>query len=578
MSILRKLSWFFREEFRRYSLGVFALFVVAMVQLIPPIVIGWAVDAMAKGTLELFGLLFYLGALAFAAVFEYVFRYQWRTRIFGGAFKLEKTMRSRLFGHFLKMDSAFYQNNRTGDLMAHATNDLQAIQEVASRGVLALVDSMMTGFTTLAAMMIFIDWRLTILAILPLPLLALVSSLLGKKLHQAFKDFQETFSNMTDKVQESVTGMKAIKTFGREKEDTDDFDKKMADITKEGRRVNLFECLYDPLIILIVGLSYTLTLILGGYYVMSGILSLGQLVSFIAYIGNLVWPMFAIGMLFNVLQRGNASYTRVEELLAQEAKVVDSKNGKTAIAHGDFSMKINEFSYPDVSKANLHDIQIDLPQGKMLGLVGKTGAGKSTILKLLLREFNVENGEIVYGGENIQDLSMDSYLTLIGYVPQNHFLFSMSVADNIRFANVDASNEKVEKAAKMAAIHEDILHFSDQYETMVGERGVSLSGGQKQRISIARALMVDSELLILDDALSAVDAKTEEKILTNLKTIKKQTTIIAAHRLSSVMHADEILVMDKGTISERGTHEELLAEKGWYTEMWEMQQIEERSA
>jgi len=574
MSIFKKLAWFFKQEKKMYAKGVFALLVVALVHLIPPYIIGRFIDDLTKNQLSTQRMITYISITFVVAFAEYGFRYVWRTNIFGGAFKLEKIMRSRLFNHFLKMDTTFYQNHRTGDLMAHATNDLQAIQSVAGQGVLTLADSFMTGITTIIAMMILIDWRLTMIAIIPLPFLALVSRGLGTGIHASFKHAQQMFSNLNDKVQESITGMKAIKTFGQEQEDIADLDTKLDDINKAFTKVNFYDALFDPLIILLVGLSYMLTILLGGYYVMNDILSLGQIVAFMTYIGMLVWPMFAVGMLFNVMERGNASLTRVEELLAIETHVIDRQDGKELARGGDFAFDIASFAYPKDEGASLEDIHIELKKGKMLGLVGKTGSGKSTLLRLLMREFDEYQGAITYGGADIKELAMDDYLPLIANVPQDHFLFSMSVADNIRFANVTADMEQVQAAAKIASVHDDILSFKDGYETMVGERGVSLSGGQKQRLSIARALMVNSELLILDDALSAVDAKTEEAILTNLKQDNKQTTIIVAHRLSSVMQADEIIVMDNGRISERGTHEELLASKKWYAQMWHLQQIQ----
>jgi ATP-binding cassette subfamily B protein len=577
MGIFKKLGWYFRQERKRYAMGVLALLLVALVNLIPPKIIGTMVDAMNDHTVTAHRLLIWLGLLLFAGVAQYLFRFSWRVAIWGGAALLERTLRTQLFWHFMKMDATFYQKHRTGDLMAHATNDLNAIQNVAGAGVLTMFDSIITGGTTLIAMITLIDWRLTIVAILPMPLLALMARKLGKRLHDSFTESQAAFSRLNDKTQESVSGVKVIKTFGQEKEDAQDFDDLVDHVININKRVNFIDSLFDPTTSIIMGLTYVITIIYGGYLVLHSQITIGQLVSFVSYVAALVWPMFAIGRLFNVLERGNASYDRVEKLLAEKSTIIEAPKAITAPATGDIRYSVDQFSYPDDDTNALVDVHFTLRAGKTLGIVGKVGAGKSTIFKLLLREFDNYKGFIEFGGHNIKDYSLDALLDSIGYVPQDNFLFSTTVANNIRFSAYNKETNDIEQAARDAAVHEDILKFSQGYETLVGERGVSLSGGQKQRLAIARAVINGPELLILDDALSAVDAKTEEEILENMHRDRAdKTTIIAAHRLSSVMHADEILVLENGHVIERGTHEQLLANDGWYAQMWDLQQLESK--
>ncbi|WP_125704363.1 ABC transporter ATP-binding protein [Lacticaseibacillus daqingensis] len=577
MGIFKKLGWYFRQEAKQYSLGVLFLSLVALVNLIPPKVIGSLVDAMDKRSLTSDRLLLWLALLLAAGVGQYVFRFGWRNAIWGGAAKLEKTLRTRLFWHFMKMDATFYQKHRTGDLMAHATNDLNAIQNVAGAGILTLFDSIITGGTTIIAMIFFVDWRLTSLAILPMPLLAVMARKLGMKLHAAFARSQAAFSRLNDKTQESVSGIKVIKTFGQEKEDTADFNQIVDKTITINKKVNFLDALFDPTTSLIMGLTYVITIVYGGYLVLNRQISIGQLVSFVSYVSALVWPMFAIGRLFNILERGNASYDRVNLLLQERSTILEASDAITTPAHGDLRFKVNKFSYPGDDHATLMNVHFTLPEGQTLGIVGRVGAGKSTIFKLLLREFDQYDGVIEFDGHDIRHYTLDALLDSIGYVPQDNFLFSTTVADNIRFSAFDKNQGQVEDAARESAVHNDILDFAEGYGTLVGERGVSLSGGQKQRLSIARAVITTPELLILDDSLSAVDAKTENEILTNLREQRAdKTTIIAAQRLSSVMHANEILVLEDGHVIERGTHADLLANHGWYAEMWAKQELEQK--
>lgn len=577
MGTFSKLSWFFKEHRKRYLLGIIALVITAAANLVPPRVLGIMADQLDTGKIGWGQFFTYLIAIIIAAAFLYFFRFYWRKEIYGGAAILEKELRGKLYWHFLQMDRTFFQRYRTGDLMARATNDVQAVQNVAGDGILTLVDAIVTGGSTLIAMIFLVDWRLTLAAMLPLPLLTIIAQYLGRRLHDAYLDSQAAFSRLNNKTQESLSGIKVLKTFGQSEQDAEAFNQMTYETIGINKKVFRIDSLYDPLITLVIGVTYVITIIYGGSLVTSRAISLGQLITFVAYIGTMVWPMFAIGYLFNILERGSASYDRIDNLLKEKSLIVDSSDGEETKRRleGQLRYHITSFAYPDEpDQAVLENVDFDLKPGQTVGLVGRVGSGKTTIIQLLMREFDNYKGRITFAGHDIRQVPLDVYLKEISYVPQNNFLFSMSVRDNIAFAKPDASKEEVEAAAKKAALHDDILDFPKGYQTMIGENGVSLSGGQKQRMSIARALLNNSEILILDDALSAVDAKTEKAILANLRKEREQKiTVIAAHRLSSVMDADLILVMKDGRVAEAGTHDQLLGLGGWYKRMWDRQEL-----
>lgn len=577
MEIFRKLRWFFKQEWKAYTLGVSFLILVAILQVVSPRIVGNIIDQINLGTLTSKMLIIQVLLILAAGILQYVFRYIWRIRIWGTSAKLEKTLRTRLFHHFTKMDASFFQKYRTGDLMAHATNDLTSIRLVAGAGILTLADSISSGGITLITMFLVVDWRLTLIAMIPIPALTIVSRILGKRMHRQFRKAQAAFSGLNDKTQESITGAKVIKTFGEEEEDITDFERQTRDVVKKNKEVYLVNSLFRPAIIFIIGLSYALSIIFGGIFIQNGDMTIGNLVTFFSYIGLMRWPMMAVGRLMNTLERGSASYNRIDELLKEKSSIVEKEGAIAAPLTGDLTVDLEAFKYPGVAQNTLHDIHFTVKQGETLGIVGRTGSGKSTLFELLLRTYDHYDGSIKYNGIDIRDYKLDQLLEGIGYVPQENFLFSTNVRENIRFANPAYTQEQIEDAARITAIHDDILGFPNGYDTLVGERGVSLSGGQKQRISIARAVITNPELLIFDDSLSAVDAKTEEEILSNMNQKRhNRTTIISAHRISSVMNANEIIVLDEGTIIERGTHEQLMANNGWYSQMYEKQQLESK--
>ncbi|PEK86009.1 ABC transporter ATP-binding protein [Bacillus toyonensis] len=575
MKVFFNLAWFFKQEKRAYIIGIIMLFGVALLELVAPKVLGIVVDEINNGTLTSEKLLKWVILLVVVGITMYILRYLWRIMIFGSSLKLARQLRKNLYEHFTKMSPTFYQSRRTGDLMAHATNDIQAIQQTAGSGVLTLVDSLAVGGCVLVAMGFTISWKLTLLSLIPMPIVAISTNYYGTLLHRRFHKAQQSFSEINDKVQESMSGMKVIRSLGQEKEDLEAFRKKSEDVVHKNMLVARIDSLFDPTIALIVGFSFLIAVCYGSLLVVRGELTVGELVTFTTYLGTLVWPMLAFGWLFNIMERGRASYDRVEKILSQTSDVVNKENAINTIASGDVSFAIDSFSYKKNELLNLKDIYVNLRKGETLGIVGRTGAGKTTLLKCLIREYDHFNGELKVGERDIRDVTLHGVRSAISYVPQDHFLFSASIGENITFGKVDATYKEIARAAEIACIHNDIVQFSEGYDTVVGERGVSLSGGQKQRISIARALLTNAEILILDDCLSAVDAKTEETILSALKRERaEKTTIITAHRLSAIQHANIILVIDEGAVVQRGTHEQLMGENGWYKEMYESQQLE----
>ncbi|HGH7173431.1 TPA: ABC transporter ATP-binding protein [Bacillus wiedmannii] len=575
MKVFINLAWFFKQEKRAYIIGIIMLFGVALLELVAPKVLGIVVDEINNGTLTSEKLLNWVILLVVVGITMYILRYLWRIMIFGSSLKLARQLRKNLYEHFTKMSPSFYQSRRTGDLMAHATNDIQAIQQTAGSGVLTLVDSLAVGGCVLVAMGFTISWKLTLLSLIPMPIVAISTNYYGTLLHKRFHKAQQSFSEINDKVQESMSGMKVIRSLGQEKEDLQAFRKKSEDVVHKNMLVARIDSLFDPTISLIVGFSFLIAVCYGSVLVVRGELTVGDLVTFTTYLGTLVWPMLAFGWLFNIMERGRASYDRVEKILSQKSDVVNREDAVHKVAGGDVTFAVDSFSYKKNELLQLIDVHFDLKKGETLGVVGRTGAGKTTLLKCLIREYDHFSGELKVGERDIRDVTLYGVRSAISYVPQDHFLFSASIGENIAFGKADATYNEITRAAEIACIHNDILQFSEGYETVVGERGVSLSGGQKQRISIARALLTNAEILILDDCLSAVDAKTEETILNALKRERAgKTTIITAHRLSAIQHANLILVVDEGRIVQRGTHEQLMEENGWYKEMYESQQLE----
>lgn len=572
VSVFSRLGWFFKEQWRRYLIAISLLMMVALLTVIPPKVVGWVVDGIAKGSLDNDTLMGYLAGLFVLGLLIYLLRYVWRVMLFGASYRLAYVLRNRLFSHFTRMSPDFYQRHRTGDLMAHATNDIQAVEMTAGEGVLTLVDSIIVGVLVLSIMCSQYSWQLTLLSLLPLPVMAFFMNRFGTQIYKEFKAAQGAFSRLNNKTQEALSGVRVLKSYAVESLE----DKGFAELTRQAGACNMavarIDAKFDPVIYLCIGCSYFLAVAGGSVLVVRDELTLGELTSFTMYLGQLIWPMFAIAWLFNIIERGSAAYSRIESMLAERSDIEEPT--EQAMFVSPFPLQAKGVSYQLEQRTLLRNIDFTLHSGGMLGIVGRTGAGKSSLLKLLMRLANPTSGELTMGAVPIAQLALGDLRGQFAYVPQEPFLFSTTIAANIALGRPDASQEEIERVARIACVHDDICRFPKGYETDVGEKGVTLSGGQKQRLSIARALLLAAPILVLDDALSAVDAHTEQQILQALKA-HRRTLILVSHRMTAVEQADEILVLEQGHISERGRHGTLMAHNGWYADMVRYQRLEQ---
>ncbi|MFH2504240.1 SmdA family multidrug ABC transporter permease/ATP-binding protein [Klebsiella indica] len=574
MRLFVQLSWYFRREWRRYFGAVTLLIIIAILQLVPPKVVGIVVDGVTKQHDTTEKVWMWIVLLIVIAVMVYLLRYVWRVLLFGASYQLAIELREDFYRQLSRQHPAFYLRHRTGDLIARATNDVDRVVFAAGEGVLTLVDSMVMGCAVLIVMSTQISWQLTLLSLLPMPIMALAIKRNGEVLHERFRVAQAAFSSLNDRTQESLTSIRMIKAFGLEDRQSAQFAADAADTGAKNMRVARIDARFDPTIYLAIGTANLLAIGGGSWMVLQGSMTLGQLTSFVMYLGLMIWPMLALAWMFNIVERGSAAYARIRTML-EEAPVVNDGREPAAEGRGVLSFAVHKFIYPQANRAALEKVNFTLQPGQRLGICGPTGSGKSTILALLQRHFDVTEGDIRFHNVPLTRLQLDSWRARLAVVNQTPFLFSDTVARNIALGKPEATQAQIEHVARLACVHEDILRLPQGYNTEVGERGVMLSGGQKQRISIARALLLEAEILILDDALSAVDGRTEHQILHNLSQWGEgRTLIICAHRLSALTEASEILVMQHGHVAQRGRHEALSAQPGWYRDMYRYQQLE----
>lgn len=548
-----------------YAAGILFMLMTSYIQSLFPKILGDTIDILKQYDFNPVLVKYNIAYILLIALGTFICMYAWRKFIIGNARNLECYLREKLYDHFQKLTPQFYSFKKTGDLMAYAVNDISAVRMTFGPATAKSINGIVICIISIYSMSRAINWRLTLLSIIPIPFIVFFMIKIGFIIQKRFRKVQESFAAISDRVQENITGIRVIKSYVQEDLEIKNFDKLNEDMRQANLSMVRISSFLSPAIELAFSISFVLNLIIGGKMVLAGSISLGDFTAFNGYLAMIMAPVVSIGRVINIFQRGMASLKRLDDIFNIVPDVEDGKKMVSAAIEGNIEIRNLSFRYPGTTNEVLEGINIKVPKGHTLGIIGKTGSGKSTIANLLFKLYNVESGKIFIDGIDINDYSLKSLREGFGYVPQDNFLFSAPIKDNIKFFKDIYSDEDVEDAAMASCIHDSISSFPKGYSTILGERGVNLSGGQKQRVSIARAVVKKPAILILDDALSAVDTVTESMILENFRKVRKdRTTIIIAHRISAVKDADEIIVMDKGRIIERGTHDELLRKGGLY--------------
>lgn len=568
---------FIKKNWLRIVIGLLLIILVDILQLIIPRIMQKAVDSLGMANFEMSQLHYYALAIFILALAIAIIRFLWRIALLSNGWYIDRELRQMYYSHLLSLSQNYFNKAKTGDLMAYATNDLNAVRMLVNFGLVGSLDIIVMSVTTLF-FMLNIDTHLTLMSILPLPVLSGIFIFFGRRIRTHFEKVQKSFASMSGQVQESISGIRVVKAFGQEEAELTKVSRSAYDYVRENISLVKIMGIFHPLINTIIGFSMLIALYLGGSAAMIGKITMGQFIAFFSYLGMLIWPMIAIGWVINLYQRGTASLMRLNSIFAEIPEITD-KNADKNITElkGKINIKSLSFKYKEELPLIFDNISFSVNQGETLAIVGRTGCGKSTFIDLLSRVYNPPENTFFLDGTDIYEIPLATLRQNIVMVPQDIFLFSDTIAGNIALGKPESSREEIENVARKAGIYNDIMEFEKGFDTVIGERGVTLSGGQKQRLAIARALLMNSSILILDDALSAVDTKTEKNILLELKSLRKnRTTIIISHRISSIQHADIIIVLADGKLVESGNHAELLEANGIYRDLFEKQQIEEK--
>jgi len=575
MRNLLKVLWPYLCRYRRgLAAGVAALLLRNLAAAGIPLLIGHAVDRLSA-RFDFRTALIFAGSLVALTAFKGVWQYRMRVTLIGISRDVEYDLRNDLFRHLTRLSSDFYSRFRTGDIMARATNDLNAVRMMLGPGIMYTADTSLTALLAITVMGL-VDWKLTVVTLAPAPLISVIVIFFGRYIHTQFRRIQAIFSDITSRVQENVSGVRIIRAYVQEEAEEALFDELNRNYISHNLRLARVSGLFLPVLHGLTGLSFLLVLWFGGHRLLEGELSLGGFLMFNVYLGMLIWPMVAVGWVVNLIERGTASLLRIQEIFGEEPAIRDPERPLrlTGPVRGEITFEDVHLRF--ASAHVLRGVNLRIPAGATVAIVGRTGSGKSSLVRLIPRLMDPVSGLVLIDGNDARDFPLAELRRQIGFVPQETFLFSATLADNIAFGVPDASPEQIRRAATLAGLDEDVAGFPNGYETMVGERGITLSGGQKQRAAIARAILGDPRILILDDALSSVDTVTEERILVELSAVMQgRTTILISHRVSTVRHADHIVVIEAGQIVEQGDHEQLLAADRYYAELYRKQLLEQ---